>query len=371
MVKRMRNPFRATFGVSPPRLAGRDSILAEFSGALSDGPGASSRAMLFTGARGAGKTVLLNAVEASARSQGWLVISETATEGFVERLTRQHLPRLLHEFDPATFRSRLSSLSLPMGLGSASWETFEAHLGQAGLRDQIALITELLSAHETGLLITLDEIHRDAQRELREFATTIQHSFREEREVAFVAAGLASAVSDVLNDDVLTFLRRADRHALAAVGPEDVRLALAEPIVEAGRAVSEAALDVMIEGSEGYPFLIQLIGERAWRARPDAPDISVDDAYIGVQSGRERLGVLVHATALATVSDVDRAFLVAMSEDDGPSRISDIQDRLGVDSNYAGQYRRRLVDAELIEAAGRGYVRFAVPYLRDYLRTEI
>jgi hypothetical protein len=366
----MPNPFRATFGVSPPRLAGRDAILDEFSGALADGPGASGRAMLFTGARGAGKTVLLNAVEDRARARGWLVISETATRGFVERLTKQHLPRLLRDFDPATFRSRLSSLSLPMGLGAASWDTVEAHVSQAGLRDQIALITDLLVIHETGLFITLDEIHRDTTDELRELATTVQHAFREERQLAFVGAGLASAVSDVLNDDVLTFLRRADRHTLAAVGPEDARIALAEPISAAGRSVSDEALDVMVEGSEGYPFLIQLVGERAWRAHPDVGEISVDDAHVGVRTGKERLGVLVHATALAGASEVDRAFLEAMAQDDSASRLSDIQTRLGVDVNYASQYRRRLIDAELIEPAGRGWVQFALPYLRDYLRTN-
>jgi len=47
---------------------------------------------------------------------------------------------------------------------------------------------------------------------LRQFGTTVQHAFREERELMFVGAGLASAVSDLLNDEVLTFLRRADRH---------------------------------------------------------------------------------------------------------------------------------------------------------------
>jgi hypothetical protein len=366
----VRNPFRATFGVSPPFLAGRDAVLAEFDGALADGPGASGRAMLFTGARGAGKTVLLNAVEDRARGRGWLVISETANAGFVERLTTQHLPRLLREFDPATARSRLSSVSLPMGLGGAAWERIETHVAGGGLREQIALLTDLLAPHETGLLITLDEIHRDATAELREFATTIQHGFREERQLAFIAAGLASAVSDVLNDDVLTFLRRADRHTLNAVGPQDALRALAEPIRQAGRTVSDEALEVMVEGSEGYPFLIQLVGERAWRVHSEERGISVEDARVGVVRGREQLGILVHAPALARISEVDGSFLLAMTEDEGPSKMADIQARLGVDVNYASQYRLRLIDAELIEAARRGYVRFTLPYLRDYLRAE-
>ena len=77
----MRNPFTASFGVSPPLLVGRDAILAEFSAALADGPGASGRATLYTGARGSGKTVMLNAAEDLARAEGWLVVSETASPG--------------------------------------------------------------------------------------------------------------------------------------------------------------------------------------------------------------------------------------------------------------------------------------------------
>lgn len=57
-----------------------------------------------------------------------------------------------------------------------------------------------------------------------------------------------------------------------------------------------------------------------------------------------------------------------MSEDEGPSRVADIQARLGVDVSYASQYRLRLVAAELICSTRRGYVDFALPYLREYLR---
>jgi hypothetical protein len=63
------NPFTPTFGSPPPLLAGREELLAE---ALDDGPGSAGRATLYTGARGAGKTVLLNEVEDTARERGWL-----------------------------------------------------------------------------------------------------------------------------------------------------------------------------------------------------------------------------------------------------------------------------------------------------------
>lgn len=364
----MPNPFKPGFGVSPPVLAGRDDLIAEFEDALEDGPGALGRATLYTGARGAGKTVMLNAVERRARARGWVVVSETATAGFIRRITNQHLPAVLQGLDPEAVRRRISAVTGPLGSGGVTWATSDAHVAELGLRNQIELLTDLLADHQTGLLITLDEIHRNQIGELRELTTTVQHAFREERELAFVGAGLSSTVSDVINDDVLTFLRRAERHALGAVDPAEVRRALEEPIAAAGRSVAGDALRALVEGARGYPFLIQLVGAQAWRLHPSAPDISVEDAHRGVANAVRRLGSLLHEPALAGISAVDRSFLVAMAHDDGPSKMADIQQRMEVDGSYASQYRLRLIAAELIRPVNHGHVDFAVPYLREYLR---
>lgn len=364
----MRNPFKPTFGATPPLLVGRDELVDEFAGALLDGPGAAGRATLYTGARGAGKTVLLNAVEDEARTQGWIVISETATNGLVERLTRSRLPELLRTFDPDAVRRRLTGIRIPLSGGGVDWETLEAHVSQVDLRGQISLLTDLLAETQTGLLITLDEIHRSRIDELREIAVVVQHAFREERELAFAAAGLSASVSDLLRDDVLTFLRRADRYHLGAVDLEEVRRALQEPIETSGRHVDAEALEAMVEATQGYPFLIQLVGSHCWRKHRDSGRISPADAQSGIASAQRRLGSLIHAPALEEASDVDKSFLLAMAKDEGRVKMGDIANRLGVDRKYAGIYRARLIDAELIEPAGRGYVDFAIPYLREYLR---
>jgi AAA ATPase domain len=363
------NPFKPTFGASPPLLAGRNELITEFTEALLDGPGSAGRATLYTGARGAGKTVLLNEIEEAAKSHGWIVVSETATPGLIDRLTQSRLPELLRQFDPDAVRRRLTGVRLPFsGGGGLDWETLESHVVKVDLRGQLNLLTDLLAESETGLLITLDEVHRNRIDEMRELATSVQHAFREDRELAFAAAGLSSSISELLQDDVLTFLRRADRYHLGAVEPDEVRRALEDPIIRGGRTVAPDALQAMVEGTQGYPFLIQLVGSHCWRVQRRAELISLADAETGVASARRRLGSLVHAPALKKCSDVDRSFLLAMAEDEGPSKTPDIAKRLEVEKRYVSIYRQRLIDAELIEAVGHGYVEFAVPYLRDYLR---
>jgi len=41
---------------------------------------------------------------------------------------------------------------------------------------------------------------------------------------------------------------------------------------------------------------------------------------------------------------------------------------MGVRKNYISVYRQRLLDAEVIRAAGPGWIEFTLPGLRDYLR---
>jgi hypothetical protein len=364
----MANPFKPTFGASPPVLAGRDRQIADFADALDDGPGAAGRATLYTGARGSGKTVMLNAIEDEARSRGWLVVSETANENLVETLTRSRLPALLREIDPDAVTRRLTHLDLPVVKGGVSLETVEAHAMTMDLRAQVSLITDLLAENQTGLLLTVDEIGPGQTDQLRQLAIVIQHAFREDRQLAFAGAGLSSAVSDLLNDEVLTFLRRADRHELGSVDLESVRRAIQEPVEQAGRSFQPGALEVMADGTGGYPFLIQLVGSQCWRVRPGGKRITKADAESGTRRAHLRLGSLVHEPALKGLSDIDKSYLLKMAEDDGDSRTSEIAKRLGTSVGYAGVYRDRLIAHGLIEARGRGYVGFTLPYLREYLR---
>lgn len=364
----MVNPFTPTFGSSPPLLVGRERDLDEFREGLRGGPGSPERATLVTGLRGTGKTVMLNAYEDVAAAEGWLIISETATRGLVDRITHEHLPRLLAEIDPHSTDSHLTAVSLPGGLG-VEREVADRYTPRTGLRSGLSELTDLLVERGmSGVLITVDEVHRQGLDDLRLVGMTIQHAFRERREVAFVGAGLPSAVEELLSDQVSTFLRRADRRHLRTVSPDDVAQGLSVPIRNAGRDITPEALRTAVNGTGGYPFLIQLVGLHTWRADPEQAMIGDEHARYGVDQARRRVGQLVHASALADLSNVDRSFLAAMSHDDGPSRMGDLAERLNVDHSYVGQYRRRLIAAEVIEPRGHGLVGFTLPGLRDYLR---
>lgn len=81
-----------------------------------------------------------------------------------------------------------------------------------------------------------------------------------------------------------------------------------------------------------------------------------------------RLGGTVHEPAIEDLSSVDRTYLLAMAQDEGPSRTGDIAHRIGKDAQYAGRYRERLIQAGIIYSSSYGYVDFTIPYLRQWLQ---
>lgn len=360
-----RNPFRPTAGATPPLLVGRDDAMEEFTESLEDGPGAPGRLALFTGPRGVGKTVMLTEVGDQALRHGWITLAETATPGMVERL-RHATTDALHSVDPSTAPTRtVTGVTLPVIGGGVTVSAPPASVVQ--WRQELGRLLDALARNDAGLLITVDEVHRGARDDLRDLAATVQHLIREDRDIALAMAGLPSAASDLLNDEILTFLRRAARFELADVPLAAVRDALHATITEEGRTITDEALDDAADATGGYPFMIQLVGYHIWRL---AAGEIIDAAAVraGVEAARKRLGSTVHETALADLSDIDRTYLLAMAHDPGESSTGEIARRLGAAPNYAAVYRSRLIAAGMIEPTRHGYVDFAIPYLREYLR---
>lgn len=362
----MANPFKPTAGARPPLLVGRADILETFAESLEDGPGAPGLLSLFTGPRGIGKTVMLSEVEDEARKGGWMVISETATPLLVQRIAAA-VERFEAEIGTGPKGRRMKSVNIgPLGV-----ETDLPREPQSHWREKITALLKLLAGHETGLLITVDEIHAIDRGELAEIATVVQHLIREDLPIGLAMAGLPKAVSDLLDEGVTTFLRRAERYDLHAASVPEVRAAFAETFTESGVQIPSPALDVLAEATGGYPFLIQLVGYHVWRRAHRAGGKVTDEVlHTGIEAARKRMGATVLQAAYSGLSEVDQTFLLLMAQDDGPSKIRDIAARLGESTRYAGVYRRRLIDAGVIEPTGHGKINFAVPRFREFLREQ-
>lgn len=355
------NPFRPTAGAKPPHLVGRAGVLDEFEYGLRIRSGAPGLLTVFTGARGVGKTVMLGEAEEAARRAGWAVISETATRGFLGR-TGEAMRSLVEELGTGPAGRRITGVSM----AGFSIRTELPPEQQVGWRELGEQLLRLVDAQGTGLAITLDEIHGADRDELAHLAASVQHFIRAGLPIAFVFAGLPASVSDLLNEGVATFLRRADRIDLHAASVADVEASYRRSF-EGMPTVPPHLLRSAAEATAGYPFHIQLVGYHVWQIAETAEQpLAERDIETAVTAARRRHSRMVVSAALAGASPKDLEFLRAMADDDGPSRTADIGHRLGSARNSVGNYRARLIDAGLIEPAGHGLVEFAIPGLREH-----
>lgn len=274
-----------------------------FTDALDAGPGAPGpgRAMLVTGPRGSGKTVMLNALEDAARERGWLVISQTARRGVADEIRDTQLPAPLGAVAADAVESHVTGANVSLaGIGTGVVrDRTQNYPVTPSLRSSLEKLTDTV-APDVGVVLSLGELHKGAAQDLERITQAVQHAFRDDRQVALVAAGLPRAVDDLLDVPGMTFIRRAERFSMNDVPLPDVRRAIQVPIEDAGRRITPEALDVLAQGAEGYSFLVQLVGYHAWNSTREHEMISLADAHVGLDQAVTRLGRLVHEPALKT-----------------------------------------------------------------------
>ncbi|MDR3072501.1 MAG: KAP family NTPase [Clostridiales Family XIII bacterium] len=358
------NPFTPSFGSIPPLMAGRNYLIQDILEGLDNGPGDPHRATIFVGARGSGKTALLAKIAEDAAQHGWINAKVTAIEGMLEDII-QRSQESASEFLEKNRSGKITGVGIA---GLSITRTIES-TPEGNWRTRMNKLLDTLDENGIGLLITVDEVNV-ALDEMRTLAAVFQHFISERRNVALLMAGLPHNVSAMLQDKTISFLRRAFQHHLGSIELHDVKETIKNTVELSGRSIEEQALDMATLATGGFPFLIQLIGYHIWRQHSQNEVISMEDAEDGVEYARSDMKRMIFDTTLREISDTDEKFLLAMSLDEGDSQLVDIAARLGVTSNYANQYRNRLIEQGIIGSAGRGKLKFEIPMLKEYLREK-
>ena len=184
-----------------------------------------------------------------------------------------------------------------------------------------------------------------------------------------VFAGIRVDLDALLEHDHTTFLRRSRELGFRRLTPSETRHVLAETIRIGGKDVTDPALELLVTFSQGYPYLVQLAGDYAWRNSGGNQTIQLADAEAAHNKAVAAVEQRVIRRVYKDLSEKDQGFVSAMAEDEHRSRMSDIARRMGVSDQYAQVYKKRLIESGYVQADGRGYVTFSLPYLGDYVRS--
>ena len=150
-------------------------------------------------------------------------------------------------------------------------------------------------------------------------------------------------VNDLLDNEVTAFLRRALRRELDNVPLPDVKNAFLETVADSGKTISEEDALEAARQSDGYPYMVQLVGYYMWQSaqRRGSNVITADDVTTGVSDALLAFDDAVCAPALDGTTSAERLFLTAMAEDSpNPTQVGDIVDRTRRSRSWVSKYRR-------------------------------
>lgn len=362
------NPFRPSFGTTPTVVAGRESLVANVGLALREGPGSPYRFTLISGARGAGKTVLLNLLEDEARTAAWRVIRVPASRDLITELRDVDLPRLHQALDGDAPRRTITGGSIA-GVGSITTEFTQSVAPAESLRTRLREVCTLLAERSSGLFLTLDELQSATPEDLHQLTDAIQDLVRDELPVALAVAGLPFEIAELLDLPGTTFLRRAMPIQLGPLPDDEVARTLEATAATSGRRFTPEALGRAVEACAGYAYLIQVVGSISW-AIADGETIEHADVDQALPLVRERIGMQVHQPALRGLPEREREYLEVMVALGTPTATGKIAGLMGVPANQQSTYRRRLIERGLVRPAGYGQVDFGLPYLGEHLRRQ-
>jgi len=375
-VKRLENPFRPGFNEPPKELAGRETVLEDLREAIEVAAldGRTPRPTLLTGARGVGKTVLLAEAGTIAGLRfGWPRVHvemrpETPfTPDLIDAIARANE---LLEQAPSKRALRTESVTVRAGVPGVGGEIRFARTAEVDptttLRPALTALAELATRLGCGVVLTLDEVHLAARRELAALAALLQEGTGERWPFVVVLAGLPLMRAP---EHSVTYLERGAWHELGMLSREDTVRALRLPADAGGRPMDEDAAVILAEACGGYPFAVQLYGHYAWRASSGQETIDATAANAALPRAHQELERGLYASRWTAASPSQKRYLLSLATvaaTGAPTTARALADELGRTPKQLSSVRDELIKQGTLTVEG-DELRFTIPGMSAFV----
>ena len=382
-----RNPFAPGAGSRPPELAGRDDILE--TARISCGravKGKSARSIMLLGLRGTGKTVLLNEIGRIAEQEGLLVSRVEAPENeSLARLVYPELRKVLRSLSGVETAKQIAVRGLKGLRNFASIFNIEVAgvevsvepepgLADSGniqydLPDLFILIGRAAQAAGRGWILLIDEVQYLSEADLSALIVAIHRISQEGLPVLLVGAGLPQIAR--LAGEAKSYAERLFLYPhVAALDPPSAARAIEKPIIEEEAMIEPAALQTIVEGTQGYPFFLQEWASVAWNDA-EGPEITREDADRAYAETLALLDAGFFKVRLDRLTKAETQFVRAMAElGGGPYAMADIAQAMDRTQQSLGPARASIIAKGMIYSTDHGYVDFSVPLFAQFMRRQ-
>ncbi len=382
----VRNPFAPGAGTRPPELAGRDDVLERAAIALDRiAQGRPARSFILYGLRGTGKTVLLGQIRQDAEARGLQAVRMEAPEG-------RSLPALL----AAPLRAMLLKLdrleTAKMGAKKAlralasfaklkvSYHDIEVTIDaepEKGVADSGDLeldLTELLTAvgeaareRNTAVVLAIDEFQYVKETEMAALISALHAVAQAQLPVAMVAAGLPQLLGQM--GRAKSYAERLFEYVeVGALDPGAARNAVVLPIEREEEEIDKAAVDAIVEQTQGYPYFLQEWGKHAWDLAFCSP-ISLQDVANATVTAVAELDSSFFRVRFDRLTPTEKRYMRAMAElGPGPHRSGDIAELLGKQVTQLAPIRNSLIKKGMLHSPAHGDTAFTVPMFDAFMK---
>lgn len=362
----MDNPFNPSFGTVPSVFLDRNALNRRVIDELNH-PNSPFRTSLIYGQRGAGKTTLMTDVANElAKRNNWQVVNLVLDDDLLNSLLAQLREKIitLKIFKDFDLKVEFKGIQLSTGIGGPD----EGGEFQTRFHQLLQKFTE----KGINILITIDEVK--ATPLLRKLVSCYQVMLRYNLKVSLLMAGLPENVSEIQNDDVLTFLLRANRITLNPLGVESIKGSYAHIFRKAGYQIDSTTLLYMTKQTKGFAYAFQLLGYLVWQGahKQSTNRISKETVDRILDHYTSDLFRNVYYKVYHEMSMKEREFVQAMVKS-GQQKVKaqDISQIMAKAPNYISVYRRKLIDDQIIMPAGYGYVQFMLPFFDQFVQEQM
>jgi hypothetical protein len=379
------NPYSPGAGTRPPALVGRDGEIDAMDVALQRlRLGRDGRSQMLTGLRGVGKTVMLNEFEQVAGGRGYF--HEHVEVGEDGDLT----PRLAAAFRRALLamdaRKRIGdrvvralgvlkafSIRLPGGPQlSIDVEAVHGPADSGDLATDLAglfiELGEVAREHDSGVFVTIDELHYIGLPTLEALVMGLHRAAQLRLPITVAGAGLPSLAA--VTGEAKSYSERMFTFPVIGSLPEaEAREALVVPAADEGVQWHDAALDLVLRETAGYPYFLQEFGKQAWDAAGGPKAITFDDVVRSIPVATAELDDGFFRVRTGRTSDPERAYLRAMAEiGPGPVGSGEVAKLLGRKTTSVAPIRDTLIKKALCYSPRYGEIDFTVPLFDGFMK---
>lgn len=383
----VRNPFAPGAGTPPPELAGRDELRESVRVALERVRlGRPAKSVLMVGLRGVGKTVLLDRMREDAEASGLQTLRAEAPEHrSLPALLAPELRIALLRLSRTAQAKDLAERALRGLAGFAKalkvkYQDIEVGVDfdpEPGLADNGDLEHDLQALLEaagaaarsagTALVLFVDELQYVAEPQLAALIVALHRAAQRQLPVVLVGAGLPQ-----LRGQMGAAKSYAERlFDFPEIGPlpdREAKVAIAKPTRAQGVDIEEAALDLIVEQTHGYPYFLQEWGKHAWDVATASP-ITRTDVERASAVALAALDESFFRVRFDRLTPAEKRYLRAMAElGPGPHRSGDIADQLDRKVTSLGPTRNQLIAKGMIWSPSHGDTAFTVPLFDEFMR---